>query len=726
MAAMSSIPASEPGLSLEKAVLIGIKHLASLQCDLDDPKLMMLINPGCSSDGDATTPTLNNTLIHECIKRGWPSCVDALLTGGSFAASDLEALEEIAQGNGDSYILDVLTHHKTRRSRTNHRSMTAKGSSNLRGNSVTTKPHSLSQPASRNASRSLSSHSSSSSAAASLFNSNTSPFTAGGVAARAAALSIEDDGDEFFSHSTLDLTSTQSIIHEDYTQWSSSTRIENLIYLLDSLKKKEHGIQNDLLDVTDARKDAKGLLSEAKGVLAEEEIKISDRVRLIKVLEHEVRGVIENLTDKIQALKREEKMGGASDGASTSDRGGGERDNSSSAGGSTSLWDSGRSIDGEKRSVARASSVKTEVPSSVELTQSPSFGNQGPISPSFVTSVADLSRDSEVRLNKLLTPRSSTVAATTAIDAANRTATPAGGNKTLADVRNERAVIEKELLNIISEREALLQKLHRVQTLKHAAATPPHRPVDKIKMLRAPMLTPPTSAVYKKLTEMDKDKFSLEEPQAGIHVGGGGRKESCSSENESYMSLQLSLGECEQEMMGGGSSAGVLSSTSSHAISSAQSQIAAGLEKLWSSDRAAAESLELLEKTVELREHTMERLKIDNESETDSVSFSAALVNVQKTQKLEKVSMESILGGGIKTPDVDVFEKSRRNSVLTMSGKKVAIEKEGLIAEEDGCDASGGGGGGGGANGLIGVGGERVVSNLFKTDSTDQLYDVGL
>ena len=69
--------------------------------------------------------------------------------------------------------------------------------------------------------------------------------------------------------------------------------------------------QNDLVDVTDARRDAKFLVADAKATLEKEEVKISDRVWLIRVLETEVRVVIENLTDKIQALKREQMISDA-------------------------------------------------------------------------------------------------------------------------------------------------------------------------------------------------------------------------------------------------------------------------------------------------------------------------------------------------------------------------------------------------------------------------------
>ena len=68
--------------------------------------------------------------------------------------------------------------------------------------------------------------------------------------------------------------------------------------------------------------------------------------------------------------------------------------------------------------------------------------------------------------------------------------------------------------------------------------------------------------------------------------------------------------------------------------------------------------------------------------------------------------MEGLLGGAIKTPDVDVYEKERRNSVLTMSGRKV--EKEGESGEGN----------------LLGV-------NLFKgkgdaAANGEQLFDIGL
>ena len=90
--------------------------------------------------------------------------------------------------------------------------------------------------------------------------------------------------------------------------WGTETRIENLVYLLDDLKKRERNLQHDLVDATDARSGAKELLTQAYSKLSSEEAKISDRIWLIRVLESEVRNVIEHLNDKVQALKRVQGM----------------------------------------------------------------------------------------------------------------------------------------------------------------------------------------------------------------------------------------------------------------------------------------------------------------------------------------------------------------------------------------------------------------------------------
>ena len=148
-------------------------------------------------------------------------------------------------------------------------------------------------------------------------------------------------------------------------------------------------------------------------------------------------------------------------------------------------------------------------------------------------------------------------------------------NKTLEDVRKERSQVESELLNIIEERETLLQRLHKVQTLIGVAILPPQNPTDKIRMLRAPTLTPPTAGVYRKVDEMEKSRFVLEEVQSAQRSSSTSDTSvhSRSASSDTYMNLQ-------QQYTGEGLG---------NLANGAQSQLAAGLEKLWSSDKAAAE-----------------------------------------------------------------------------------------------------------------------------------------
>ena len=216
------------------------------------------------------------------------------------------------------------------------------------------------------------------------------------------------------------MENTQTVkIHDNYMNWGTETRIENLIYLLDNLKKRERTLQHDLVDATDAKSGAKELLIQAHEILTGEEAKISDRIWLIRVLESEVRNVIEQLNDKVQALKSIQKM---------------EIDNCHSSSSS-------------KTSSSTSPSTSSPPSPPKDRTMSPStsiYTSPSRNSSSFNFDPSSLERESSMRLNKLL-------------NNANSISVMDLHDRTLADIRNERGQVQSELLNIIEEREVLIQ-----------------------------------------------------------------------------------------------------------------------------------------------------------------------------------------------------------------------------------------------------------------------------
>ena len=501
-------------------------------------------------------------------------------------------------------------------------------------------------------------------------------------------------------------------IHENYMNWGTETRIENLVYLLDDLKKRERNLHHDLVDATDARSGAKELLTLAYSKLSGEEAKISDRIWLIRVLESEVRNVIEQLNDKVQALKRIQSM---------------NIEETSTASSSSSTSSRPASI--------RQSSHKDEDNAPAAVYKSPTRN-----STSFNFDPASLERESSVRLNKLL-------------NNANSIAVKDLHDRTLSDIRNERGQVQSELLNIIEEREVLMQKLHKIQTLKATATLPPSKPTDKIRMTRSPHLTPPSQAVIQKVDELDRERFLLDDAtlekcaqprrssiskhmkafekerrSSSVTSRSTSRSTSSSTTNEGpsnslfsststtnsdvYMPItpQFQLFNGSQPDAHTGDSMykiselespvrslkaqSVLSPRANNAITDAQSLLAAGLEKLWSSDKAAMHSIDELGKTVAMREQTLERL--ENAKDVGG----ATSVNAAAGGGGEG----GMGGGGYSSPVAVLFEKKRQNSVVTMSAKKIEF------SEEDKEDGEGG------------TPGKRTLSRT----ASGELYDIGL
>jgi len=503
-------------------------------------------------------------------------------------------------------------------------------------------------------------------------------------------------------------------VHENYMNWGTETRIENLVYLLDNLKKRERNLQHDLVDATDARSGAKELLTLAHSKLTAEEAKISDRIWLIRVLESEVRNVIEQLNDKVQALKRIQSMNIE------------ETSTTSSSSASSS-----------RPASARQSSHKGE-DNAPAVYKSPSRN-----STSFNFDPACLERESSIRLNKLL-------------NNANSIAVKDLHDRTLMDIRNERSQVQSELLNIIEEREVLMQKLHKIQSLKATATLPPSRPTDKIRMTRSPHLTPPSQAVIQKVDELDRERFLLDDAtlekcaqprrssiskhmkafekerrSSSVTSRSTSRSTSSSTANEGpsaslfsaeststtnsdiYMPItppfQLYNGSQPDAHTGDSvykiselespvrslKAQSVLSPRASNAITDAQSLLAAGLEKLWSSDKAAMHSIDELGKTVAMREQTLERL--ENAKDVGGATSINAVAGGGGEGGMG--------GGGYSSPVAVMFEKKRQNSVVTMSAKKIEFN------EEDREDS--------------GEGGTRGVRTLSRTAS-GELYDIGL
>ncbi|GMH75183.1 hypothetical protein TL16_g06677 [Triparma laevis f. inornata] len=380
-------------------------------------------------------------LIHEAVKRGWWQAADELLSRG--ALGDFKKLNSMisdaAQYDNDQ-LNRVLRKHLDVRKR--EAGKTTLGSPSL---------HCMAEP--------------------DLSSLDYLPLPPGRSTVTAPKHLSEID--TTFVASTSWMENTQTVkIHDNYMNWGTETKIENLIYLLDNLKKREKTLQHDLVDATDAKGGAKELLIQAHEILSGEEAKISDRIWLIKVLELEVRTVIEQLNDKVQALKSIQKM---------------EIDNSYSS--------SSKSSSG---SPSTSSPPKDRVsPSASHIYSSPSRNSS-----SFNFDPSSLERESSVRLNKLL-------------NNANSISVTDLHDRTLADIRGERGQVQGELENIIGEREVLIQKLHKIQSFKAAASLPPSRPTDKIKMTRSPHLTPPSAAVFERVNELDRERFQLDE------LGGG-------------------------------------------------------------------------------------------------------------------------------------------------------------------------------------------------------------
>jgi len=176
----------------EASLLAYITALVTQSVDLDDPQLTSNFT-NCHTN----TPSLN--LLTFAITRGWVGPVHLLLRHGANRHQPLTGLVDLAIANQDKHIMETLTHHETLRARREARRETSRSTR-------------LSQ-----------------------------------APTMAARSSSEDNGDEFFSHSTIDLSNSTTTIHDDYMQWGVETRIENLIYLLDKLKKQEHGLQVSVL-----------------------------------------------------------------------------------------------------------------------------------------------------------------------------------------------------------------------------------------------------------------------------------------------------------------------------------------------------------------------------------------------------------------------------------------------------------------------------------------------
>ncbi|GMI40808.1 hypothetical protein TrCOL_g11015 [Triparma columacea] len=468
--------------------------------------------------------TNSDTLVEEAVKRGWGDAVEGLLAAGGARGGALAKLIGLATQNKDSQVLRILTRHeslRSRRLRLNSPSLPPTSDSLLprRVSDVAPTNWSLSQ---RPTTEALDppSHSLSSLPHQQRRSTYVGPYSLSGVPEFAllsgSGLSEEEGAAEPSAEfqgltkpgpsrslsscplpppptpvAWLDPCSSTMSVHEDYVNWSCETKIRNLVGLLDSLERREMDLKCSLVDATDAKVGARDLLRVAYGRLKEEESKISDRIWLIRVLEGEVRGVVERLNDRVQCLK----MLGAAEGGTKEETerggGGGGEGESNQAGEEHQIP---RAYKLERSSSARLSNLLRSTKAMIEE----SAGTLG-------SSVAAKEEEEEeyedeegsefpVTLRGSVSPSSSS---------------------SIGVVRSCRSTAERELVSIISEREDLLLRLSTVQSLMAATVRPPSKRVERVEMVRAPSLTPPTKVFYEKVKEI-KGK------EGGGGGGGGG------------------------------------------------------------------------------------------------------------------------------------------------------------------------------------------------------------
>jgi hypothetical protein len=282
------------------------------------------------------------------------------------------------------------------------------------------------------------------------------------------------------------VSSNRITIHEDYANWSSEQKINNILILLDSLEDRTKSLQDDLETATNSKEEGKKLLASSCKALEDEEVKINDRVWLIKALEAEVREVIEHLTDEVQILKRLEQM--------------------------------------------------ENLP--VELQSDPIPQTLPDLDSEETIFDFDGNRESSFRLQYLLSQRNNWGAPPSAEEIL--VPSPTSHSERLAVVRGERKAVESSLLQIISERETTIESLCQIQTLKLAAIKPPPPQTTSIPIV-SPKLGQPSEKVYRTVGELDRERFDDEAEVDGVILPPTIQRSSSSDENGEAVEVALGV-----------------------------------------------------------------------------------------------------------------------------------------------------------------------------------------